>query len=765
MKRKKKYICLVSIFLIVLTTLQCSTVSKKYIDYVDPFICTLGDHGHLFPGAVVPFGMVKLSPDTYPSSLTGDGDWAHSGYNYADTQIRGFSHLRIGSSGGTSIYDRAWHISVLPVIGKVEIDPEKLATTIDKNSEQASPGLYQVHLSDFNIHAALTVDKHSGFHKYIFPKSQEAHIVFDMGSKDRIKESSIKIISSDEIVGSISCRGNIHFCAKFSKPFQSFSTWEKEIYPGQKEIKGKKVGAVLDFQTDDNEIIYLKVGVSAISIDQARKNLDKEIPCWDFNSTVQRAQNSWENALSNILVEGDEEYKTIFYTSLYHSLLQPSITTDVNGKYQGYDTKVHNADGYTHYDNYAFWDSYRTKYPLLSLTAPKVMKDIVLSILDIYEQSSEYWTYTNNEHKPHVGGFSCTGPSGYIPFLNCRNEHMLTAVVDAYAKDILNTKQQMAYKGARKEIMVQMPDKYEKIGYIPARPDQTCEYAYDNWCVAEMAKLENNPEDYSKFMKRASLYKNTWDSSIGFFRARKANGKWLDFPESPTENREKYMYEGTPWQWRWFVPHDVQGLIDLIDGREKFVADLDYFFKNDLYQAGNQPDLHAPFLFNYAGAPWLTQKWVRKILTEPFTQLYGTHELFEKPIHDRIFKTTPDGYLLEMDDDYGSMAAWYVLSAMGLFQVCPGQPIYQLTAPIFDRVTVKLDKAIYAGEKFIIEAKNLSSKNIYIQSATLNNVPYEKPWISHREIVSGGKLVFEMGTEPNRDWGSSVDNVPPSMSK
>jgi predicted alpha-1,2-mannosidase len=334
---------------------------------------------------------------------------------------------------------------------------------------------------------------------------------------------------------------------------------------------------------------------------------------------------------------------------------------------------------------------------------------------------------------------------------------MLTVVLDTYVKGLMNSDMETAYRGMRKEIMVQMPDKFEAIGYIPARPDQTCELSYDNWCVAQMAQLLNKKDDFLKFIKRASFYRNTWDNDLGFFRARAASGEWLDFPENPNINREKYSYEGTPWQWRWFVPHDVPDLIDLIGGRNKFIADLDYFFTNDLYQAGNQPDIHAPFLFNYAAAPWLTQKWVSKILTQPMTQLYGTHDFFEEPIHDRIYKATPDGYLREMDDDYGCMAAWYVMSAVGLYQVCLGKPIYQLSGPIFEKVSINLDTRYYPGREFIIEARDMSQDNIYIQSAVLNGNSYNNSWISHSDIVKGGELIFRMGPQPNKTWGIAIE--------
>ena len=488
-KNNIRFISVLVIILFCIPGIHHCSKSKEPIDYVDPFIGTLGDHGHLFPGAVIPFGMVKLGPDTYPSSLTGDGDWAHSGYNYADEQIRGFSHLRIESSGGTAVFDRSWLLSFLPWIGKPEISPEKKVASIDKQSEKASPGIYQVYLPDHKIDVALAVDKHVGFHKYTFPQSPEAHIIIDMGSNARIGESFIKIISPDEVVGYFVSQGKIHFDARFSKPFRSFSTWENSIQTGQEQIEGKKVGAILDFQTDANEIIYVKVGISTISIDQAGKNLKTEVAGWDFDNTVQLARNAWKNVLNRIIVEGNEEYKKIFYTALYHSHLQPSTTTDVDGRYAGYDKQIHMTNGYTHYDNYAFWDSYRTKYPLLSLIAPATMKDIVRSIFDNYEQASEFWFYGDENHRPHTAGFSATGPDAYRPFLNCRNEHMLTVVLDAYTKGIMKTDMETAYTGMRKEILVQMPDKYEAIGYIPARPDQTCELAYDNWCTAQMAQL------------------------------------------------------------------------------------------------------------------------------------------------------------------------------------------------------------------------------------------------------------------------------------
>jgi len=736
--------------------MQCSRISpKENIEYVNPFICTMGDHGQLHPGATVPFGMVKLGPDTYPSSMTGNGDWAHSGYNYADTLIRGFSHIRRESSGGTAIYDRGWYLSILPSIAVPDTDRSRLAVPIDKRSEKASPGLYQVNLKDAGIEVALTAQTHSGFHQYHFPRTREAHILIEPGSRDFVRSSYINIIGDKEFSGRIDgYQGPMHFWAVLNKPFVSFTTWDIAKHPGVRQLQGKRAGAILDFDNLSGETILLKVGFSLVSEEQARLNLQTEIPDWNFSAIVQKARKSWRGALACIDVDGEQEFKEIFYTALYHSCQQPFNVTDVDGKYLAYDKTIRSAGDFTFYNNYAFWDDYRTKFPLMSLINPEMFTNVFRSIMEIYAQTADYWFYSNPKHEPHVGGFVVCGKDGFTPFLTCRYEHMLTVVLDGFTKGIVKGDVAPAYKGMVRETMVQMPPEYDKIGYIPARPDQTFEYSYDSWCVAQMARLTGNEADYDYFSKRAVFYRNTWDASVGFLRARAADGRWLDFPDDPAVNREKYMYEGTPWQWRWFVPHDVPGMIDLSGGKDKFVQDLDYFFSHSLYQGGNQPDIHAPFLFNYAGAAWLTQKWVHALLTEPMIHRYGAHQFFKEPIRDRLYKNKPDGYLLEMDDDYGCMAAYFVMSAMGLYQLCPGLPVYQLTAPIFNRVTIRLDPNFYPGKQFIIRAENLSRENFYIQSATLNGQPYNKSSITHQEIVRGGELVYIMGPQPNKKWGS-----------
>ena len=738
---------------------RCNINNNSVLNNVNPFICTLGDHGHWHPGAMRPFGMVKIGPDTYPGSLTGDGDVAHSGYDYADEQIRGFSLVRPReSSGGTSVRDRAGYISFLPTIGSRHFEWQEKRADIDKESEFASPGHYGVQLNKADILTEMTSTKHCGFFKFGYPRTDSAHIFIDAGNSYKTKEINIFIRSDQEISGWLKLKtGNLFFVALFNTPFQAHEIYDLNFESNN--VKKQKTLSILrcDFKIKNKKEVLVKVGVSAVSMEGAQQNLEMEIPKWNFREISYQSRKEWKSILDRIQVKGSPEYKEIFYTALYHSFSLPTITTDVTALYPGLDRECHEAYGYTHYDNFAFWDSFRTKYPLYTLISPQVTEGICRSILDIYNQVDNYLPFPNSDHTPHGPGFLAKGENGYVPYETCRHEHMLSVVADAVTKKIGDLDAGKYYNGMRREVLAQLPETYESIGYIPKRPDQTAEYSYDNYCLAQMARILGKEQDYERFINRAAFYRNTWDEKIKFFRARNKDGTWLDFPSDPRENREKYTYEGSKWHWRWFVLHDVPGLIDLFGGKEAFVKELDYFFSENLYHAGNQPDIHVPFLFNYADAPWLTQKWVRKLLTEPVTQLYGTHDFFPRPIHDRVFKNTPDGYLLEMDDDYGCMAAWYVLSSMGLYQVCPGQPVYQLTAPIFESVILRLDPNYYTATEFVIETKNLSEENIYIQSAFLNGEPYKKTWISHDCIVSGGRLVYEMGPEPNKNWFDKLD--------
>jgi predicted alpha-1,2-mannosidase len=731
---------------------------KLPIDFVNPFICTQGDHGQWLPAANVPFGLIELCPDTYPGSLTANGDFAHSGYDYSDNQLRGFSNFHRGSSGGTTVCDRAGFLSVIPYVNMPSdtffINP---VVAFDKKSEKAGTGYYSVRLAKDNILAELTASAHTGYHKYTFVKNNSAQLFLFEGNRSRSKNLSCRLTDKQTVEGVQSVYNGIYFVMKFNAPVKSTKVWDgKKLVGGNALNQVAGGGFVCQFGSLKGKPLEVRVGVSLVSIEAARANLKSESPRFNFLSLREKAAKLWEEKIGKIRVEGNEEYKTIFYTALYHTCFLPVTITDVDGTYPGLDKKNHNAKGYTHFDDYSFWDSFRTKYPLYSLYLPGIYRDIVKSLRDIYEQAD--WDKPDGSHKPHGAGngFRIYGKNGFFAYDNCRNEHMLMVMTDAYFKGLYDNDIDVnsVYPYLKREALVQMNEKYDQIGFIPARPDQTGEYCWDSWCVAQIAKVVCSQTDYNYFMKRSNYWKNTWDTSISFFHARAKDGSWLDFPEDPTVNDEKYTYEGTQWQWRWNVIHDVPALIEAFHGKENFVKELNYFFEHDLYQAGNEPDLQAPFLFNFAGASWLTQKWTHKILTEPVLQRYGTHDFFKKPVFNYIYRTTPDGYLDEMDDDYGCMAAWYALSAMGFYQMCPGNPVYQLSTPVFDKVVIMLNNKIYPGKKFTIKAENLSKENYYIQSATLNGKPLNRSWISHEEITKGGELIYVLGPEPNKVWGS-----------
>jgi predicted alpha-1,2-mannosidase len=619
---------------------------------------------------------------------------------------------------------------------------------IDKTSEKAEAGYYAVTLTEENIKVELTATQRSGFHRYTFSKGKDIKIFLNAGNRNLGITCSPTGKNGLEGIA-----GDCYFVLEADAPIAKFTVWDGKRLEDKPSEPLPGSGVVCEFDAESN-MLHLKVGISFTSIEAARRNFEAECSGKDFDRIRKDAYNDWNKVLERICVEGDDnDDKTIFYTALYHTCFLPVIYSDVTGTYPGLDCETHRAEGYQHYGGYAFWDSFRTKYPLYSLYLPSVYKDIVYSLRDLYEQADHWGPFPDTDHPPHGSDYKAAGKNGCsVPF-SCRHEHMLMVMTDAYFKGLFGVDPKSVYPYMRKEAMLQMPECYDTIGYITARPDQTGEYCWDNWCLAQMANVVGNTQDYNYFMKRSQYWRNTWDPDIRFFRARAADGSWLDFPDDPTDNREKYTYEGSKWHWRWNVVHNVPGLMEIFGGREAFVKELEYFFDHDLYTAGNQIDLQAPWLFNDAGVPWLTQKHVRRILTEPIVQLYGTHNKFPEPIFDRVYKNAPDGYLLEMDCDYGCMAAWYVMSAMGLYQICPGNPIYNIAAPIFKKVVLHLDSSIYSGKTFTIITENLSKENIYIQSAKLNGKPCNSAFLKHEDIVAGGKLVFEMGPDPNRTWG------------
>jgi predicted alpha-1,2-mannosidase len=749
-------------------------VNKKPVDYVNPFIGT-DYHGHTFPGASLPAGLVQLGPDT---DIHG-WDWS-SGYHYSDSSIMGFSHLHRSGMGAGDWGD----ILLMPTTGELKVIPgnksnpgEGYRSRFSHKEEKASPGYYSVKLKDYDINAELTVTNRAGYHKYTFPKSDASHILIDLkhGIGDSCTGAQVKIVNNKEIEGYRSSIGfvkkqTVYFCAQFSKPFSSFGTWkEKNINSGSKEETGYQIGAYVDYITSKDETIEIKVGISYTSIDQARLNLNTEIPGWQFNRVKEEAGMKWNKELSKIKVQFDSDIDetygqqklVTFYTALYHSLLFPAKFGDVDGKYMGLDDQVHMAKDFTYHSDFSLWDTFRAEMPLLTLIQPERSKDAIRTMIAQYEQGG--WLPT-----PQQFGNSYTN--------DMIGDHPVAVILDAYMKGIKDFDVEKAYEAVRKNAM-ETPsghrsrgrvglDYYLKYGYLPydkvrESVSRTLEYAYNDWCVAQLAKALGKTDDYEMFIRRASNYRNIIDTSTGFARPKDITGAWLE-PFDPTfigQGRDRHYTEANAWQYTWFVPHDVQGLINLEGGREKFIMKLDTLFTTSSeikstvsdvtgligqYAHGNEPGHHTIYLFDYAGAPWKTQALVRNVI-------------------DSLYHTGPAG--LCGNEDMGQMSAWYVFSAMGFYPVAPGQNVYAIGSPLFSKVTIQLDKAYNNGSKFVIEARNNSEKNKYIQSATLNGNPLNKPWFDHSVIKNGGTLVFQMGPEPNKEWGNSSEAAPPSMTK
>jgi predicted alpha-1,2-mannosidase len=747
----------------------------KPVDYVNPFIGT-DYHGHTFPGAALPGGMVQLGPDT---DIKG-WDWC-SGYHYSDSSVMGFSHLHRSGMGAGDWGD----ILLMPTTGKLKIEPgskdksgEGYRSTFSHKDENASPGYYSVTLNDYAIKAELTVTERAGFHQYTFPKSDASHILIDMqhGIGDRCTDAQIKIVNDKEIEGHRASKGfvknqNVYFYAKFSKSFRSVGTWsEKNVNAGSKEAAGIQVGAYVDFVTSENEVVQVKVGISYTSIEQAKLNLDKEIPDWNFAQVKENAKTKWNKALSKIDVQmyksSDAVYAkqrmTTFYTALYHSLLFPATFSDADGKYIGLDNKVHTATDFVYRSDFSLWDTFRAEMPLLTIVDPSRSLDAIKTMIAQFEQGG--WLPT-----PQQFGNSYTN--------DMIGDHPVDAILDAYQRGIRNFNVEKAYEAVRKNAMETPPadhpsggrdalEFYKRLGYVPYDKEtesvsKTLEYAYNDWCVAQLAKALGKTSDYEMFMKRAANYQNIIDTKTGFARPKNSEGVWLS-PFDPTfvgHGKDRHYTEANAWQYTWFVPHDVQGMIKLEGGKKRFIERLDSLFSissevksgvSDItgligqYAHGNEPSHHTIYLYNYAGVPWKTQNMVRKAMAE-------------------LYHDGPDG--LCGNEDMGQMSAWYVLSSMGFYPVAPGQNVWVIGSPEFNKVIINLDPTYYKAKTFTIEAQKNLKENRFIQSAVLNGKPLDKTWFDQDVIKNGGKIVFQMGAEPNKNWGSDLKSVPPSMIK
>ncbi|MFC2118812.1 GH92 family glycosyl hydrolase [Bacteroidota bacterium] len=772
------------LYLIVIIFFSCQNQSpneklsvndgKSPYDYVNPFIGT-GGEGHTYPGATVPFGMVQLSPDTDVKHFRESFPYC-AGYQYEDSSIIGFSHTHFSGTGHSDMGD----ILIMPATGEIKLNSgskknpdEGYRSRFSHDQENASPGYYSVMLKDYNIKAELTTSKRVGFHKYTFPESDSSYIILDLVKSiynydEKVLWSSIRIENDSLITGYRQTKGwaanrYIYFAIQFSKPFKSygitknynieyggFGRREKHLknYP---EAFGKKLIAYFNFVTETDEQIFLKVGISAVGTDGALKNLNKEIPHWDFSKTRAEAKQAWEKELNKIRVEAEQEEKEIFYTSVYHSMLAPVLYMDVDNRYRGIDNDIHIADNFTNHTIYSLWDTYRATHPLFTITNPARVNDMISSMLAHQEQSVHnilpVWSFHGNETWCMIG------------------YHSVSVIADAFLKGINNydiDKAISAMEASSKYPEYDGLKYYMEYGYMPIDKEnesasKTLEYAYDDWTIAQMAKTMQKEEMFNNYIKRAGYYKNTFDKESKFMRAKKSDGSWRE-PFDPLYARYGGDFtEGNAWQYTWYVPHDMQGLIDLMGGKEEFITRLDSLFVIETddekykevediagligqYAHGNEPSQHIAYLYNYAGSPWKTQGRIHQIM-------------------NNLFNNTPYGIC--GNEDCGQMSAWYIFSSMGFYPVCPGSGEYVIGSPCLKKASIHLDE----NTTFTMTANNLSDDNIYIQSATMNGQALENSFILHDDIINGGELVFEMGPEPNKTWAATTKNAPYSMTK
>ena len=733
---------------------------KDPVDCVNP---NIGGIAHLLvataPLVQLPHGMVELAPNPYPETLD----------RYVASKISSFSIRALPQYSLTAI--PSW---IMATTGEHTVKREEINSSFDHDFETVTPYYSSVLLEDYNIEVEYTVTEHAAYYRFTFPKSPYSHIL--IGSNAKVDIAGDTIIKGEEDMNG----GKAYFYAVFSKPFPSSGTWDSGQSDRKSTISSSgSVGVFLNYSTSNKEQIEVKIGISYIDIDQARHSLGKEIPLWGFDFVKARAKHIWNTALSKIKVDGGtEKERTIFYSALYRVMLgsQSTNLSEYGRYYSRLDRQVHLTDGHDFYRVGSNWGSHHSLFPLFLLLEPEKQNDMLRSYVRMEEQGN--WLATGGGRHEMIG------------------RHEAATITDAYMKGFRDFDVEKAYDGMKKNAMettmlsrhlgegcamTELDSVYLSKGYIPALPPGkaewvpqvgfgrqsvsiTLENCFDDWCLAEMANALGKKEDHEYFLKRSHNYQALFDPSTGFMRPKTADGEWVE-PFDPIwsggQGGRDYYTENNAWNYTWYVPHDVQGLIKLMGGRKKFIDKIDAMFSTELpiykkfaflaqfpdmtgligmYSHGNEPTWHIPYLYNYAGAPWMTQKRVREILN-----IWYTDEPLGVP----------------GDEDYGEMSSWYVLSAMGFYTVAPGRPVYDIGSPIFKKTTINIGN----NKTFIIEANNVSAKNKYIQSAVLNGNDLDKPWFEHSDFVNGGTLVLNMGPRPNTEWGSAPEDAPPSMSR
>lgn len=759
------------------------TQERGPVDYVDPLLGSHDSRWINFPGPSLPFGMVKLSPDNQELG------WK-AGYEYDIDNIAGFSHLHSWTMAGLLTMPATGPLKIIP---GTEKDPDRgYRSRFSHSGEEASPGYYSVFLEDYGILAELTSTRRTGVQRYTFPEADTARILLDLmipseygfenfyTEVSRVNDQEIQGISYQQSLRKANYNEYVlHFVMRFNKPFKTMNGWVKEevIRDTERISSGfgfKDVGAFVEFSTVEGEQVEVQTGISLVSVEQARLNLETEMEPygWDFDAVRKDARETWANLLGKIRVQGgtDANLKK-FYTNLYRAYSGRTTWNDVNGKYMDmYEKEQVLPEGTgSIYGSDGFWITFWNLNQLWALVNPDLTSSWIKSFLEIYER----------------GGWLPKGPTGIEYSGIMVASHQSSFIAGAYQKGIRDYDTEKAYEAIKKlqtipgvphkgggEVGNRHLESYMNLGYVPDElgpVSNTLAYAYDDWVVGQMAKSLGKEMDYKEFSRRAFNYMNVFDPEVGYMRRKHKDGSFVAgfSPYGDVSWLGPGFVEGNAWQYSYFVPHDMQGLIGLM-GRDEFNDRLEKGFEksaphhfnsehlgsNSLdgmgvlpVNHGNQPNMQAAWLFNHSGKPWLTQYWVREIM-------------------DHYYGLSPeDGWL--GDEDQGQMGAWFVMSAMGLFQMDGGaalSPVYEIGSPLFEQVSISLDEKYYPGREFIIEARNTSGKNRYVQSATLNGAPLNQSWFYHRDLVKGGKLVLEMGAEPNMEWGSDPSQAPPSLS-
>lgn len=733
----KKLLLSVCAFSLTLATLQAGEITK----YVNPFIGTGaidgGLSGNNYPGATSPFGMIQLSPDTSEAPNWGDA----SGYDYNRNTIFGFSHTRLSGTGASDLID----ITLMPT------SSGRTSSAFTHDEEKARSGYYQVMLKDENINAELTTTQRNGIHRYQYPAGKDAEIILDMDhSADkgswgrRIINSQIRILNDHAVEGYRIITGwaklrKIYFYMEFSSPILTSTLRDGgRVHENTAVINGTNLHGCFRFGQLNGKPLTCKVALSSVSMENARQNMEQEAPHWDFDRYVAAADADWEKQLGKIEVKGTEVQKEIFYTALYHTMIQPNTMSDVNGEYMAADYTTRKvANNETHYTTFSLWDTFRASHPLYTLLEPERVTDFVKSMIRQYE----YYGY--------LPIWQLWGQDNYCMIGN----HSIPVIADAILKGIPGIDMEKAYEAVYNSSVTSHPNSpfevWEKYGFMPENIQTqsvsiTLEQAFDDWCVAQLAAKLNKDADYQRFHKRSEYYRNLFHPKTKFFQSKNDKGEWIE-PFDPYQyggNGGHPFTEGNAWQYFWYVPHNIQALMELTGGTKAFEQKLDTFFTSTYkseqmnhnasgfvgqYAHGNEPSHHVAYLYNFAGQPWKTQKYVSHIL-------------------NTLYNNTSSGYA--GNDDCGQMSAWYVFSAMGFYPVNPADGRYIIGSPLLDECTLKL-----AGNKeFRIRTIRKSPEDIYIQSVTLNGKKHKDFFITHQDIMNGGTMVFKMGKKPS-GWG------------